>query len=455
MNSSPPPNQRIDSRLESIRPTLQEAVGKFRRHQVEILLNSASDLLNRCLIERQRADELASIIARDDLSNQFDVMTIETQQRRLDSGWYDLSLQLADRNDKLLRELRGLYEESERTYSEYFDTLRGDAKKAVAPALSLNSVALKRWMNEVELAFVKAQQERNAGADNTEIVNENRLRRSIQAQKKAYEYKGGPLDLKGQIDVIQSRIEEDYKDAAMRLTAASLGLQQVYGFSEASFLQSLNFDEVGAIDSAIRWTRGAIRWLAAFSSLDQSFATTLSLKSTLEPEDFLKLKDGKRVAFAVPWALFQSHKYVRVRGLSASLLMPNSSQEIGAAEIALPIDAVYEFIAKGGDPTLSPIVDQSDLPSCHLGRLLPLHVPQQQEVAGAVSLFNASPLGSDTKGSDPNWRIQMKSITSNCLDTLTDVIITVYATGLPRKRIYVGESGPTRAPRARSKAERQ
>lgn len=427
------PNQPIDQPLADVVVAEADVAHTFRSYQVELLLNSAASLLDRCSAERRQAQELAAMVAREELSDATEQLLVSRQSRRVDSGWYKHGYDKAAREEVLLYELQTLYEEAERNYNTYYYSLRGDAQKAVAPHLSLNSVSTKRWGNERSINAVDRSQllHPNNEANETKLDTDGRV--AILHRKAEY-LDSGPLNYQDQILILVERMTRDYEEASKRLAAASKGLRTIYNFTEDSFSDSVSRRadlNIGALDNAVRWTRNAIQWLSEFAALDQSFTLTFSVREYLADEEWKNLLECRKVTFRLPRKLFADHAYVRTRGISAGVVFPSMASAAVKVTLTLPVDAWYEWNNGGGVRlrTGAGETSQRDVPACVLGRVLDVSNPQPQEIAGSVSLLNASPIGLDGGGGE--WDIVLSPIRPQSLIGMEDLLIDLRLSGRP------------------------
>lgn len=394
---------------------------RFRPNQVELLLNSAADLLERCLAQRQRIDDLAAQALREELDSGKERALLVVQRSRLASGWYEEPLNAARLRNRQASGLYLLHEECANRHHEEFN----DSPQTFKVQKSVFNITLERYRQEVETAVAALSREENPGADRLAVKAETVARELLLARRE--QAAGGlkPLDFAGHIDVIQSRIERDYEESCFRLQAASIGMRQIFGYPGDEFIAADSENVLlGPIDAALKWVREAILWISSFSAWDQAFTVTLSVRSLLGQETWESMIRGEEVPFAVDAGRFRKHTHVRLRGVTCSTIATANSLPILRVTVWTPSAAVYAL----GDRDLA--VDQSGLPSCLLGRVLPLTVPQPAEIAGSVSLLNASPVGNGTQISG-DWRLQAAEISTKAMDSVEDLLMELRCSGRP------------------------
>jgi hypothetical protein len=128
----------------------------------------------------------------------------------------------------------------------------------------------------------------------------------------------------------------------------------------------------------------------------------------------------------VPEELFKSHNNCRIRAVGASLV-GEAGTVPWSISIRIPEKAIYERVAGVTE------VDQSDLPSCLLGRVENRRASCPSQLCDST-FVNASPIGVSTP--EGAWSIEIfkpVGATSEAFDHLSDVIIEIDAVGIPRE----------------------
>ncbi len=215
----------------------------------------------------------------------------------------------------------------------------------------------------------------------------------------------------------------DFREAIACLNAAARGLREIYDYAPPLPPEGTPnyFDDVAA------WVRQARRRAAQFSQLDQSYVFALSLKDLTKAQ----WESGRAAAewtFDLPGEIFIGQSYVRLRGVSLSVVGPSpqpleTTQKAGrkaeipkaegfwSARVSLPPKAAIRNLAGAARE-----LDQSSLPVCYLGCIADRDSALQPEIAGARAWHNASPIGKQ-------WKLALagKSTGGTPVETLEDV----------------------------------
>ena len=251
-------------------------------------------------------------------------------------------------------------------------------------------------------------------------------------RQKYIESPDGPLNLLNQRDKIRERVADDFKRAAIRMTRAAQGLEQIFGYSDPLPALVANSDLLDTdalpLNRAVKWVRDAISWLIGFSQHDQAFTRCVSLRAanpSLWSQNAVDLHgDGATFRIEISRELFSSHKFVRLRGLSAFVVGDNVGYTPWRAIVTLPREAQY--LRYDGPSFIT-----QTLPSCDLGRVERWDIGREPEVCGSLSLLNGSPIG--TPGDGGKWEITIKApqqIDSSALK-LEDFQLHIMVVGQP------------------------
>jgi len=429
---------------------------------VEALLNQAADLLDRCLLERARYESLLSQAASLDFALRAEEETSLIDNQKLREGFLHFAREDAELRSDRLAGMQQFVDQAhnelvavdEHNQEEAVHASSADKSRAKAE-IQLHEITRKRHNLEKELADREIVRVNHFGANEQIRVEEELERMQIEllsastkllADKKESRLKDGALAFQSQAERSLDHVVRDYVDAADRLVVAAEGLRLIYGYCEESEISrpwttasidafAENFKRVvagspAALDDAVAWVRGAIRFLAAFSQNDQTVTVTVSLQRSAAAV-FSTLLKGKPVSFPMARELFTDYTYVRLRGLSASLRLKTAAPFPVRCVVTLPSDA--EFIItddEGGEKTKP--VQQGTMPACTLGRVIDSRIPVAPEVCGQISLMNASPIG--RKDGANNWGIRMDFITNDKASEVEDVLLDVRVSVRPRQR---------------------
>jgi hypothetical protein len=384
-----PPVQTIG---KGYRPAKTRLAG-FRYWHVEPLLNQTADLLDRCTKDTAEYNALRA---------QWETLLLQTTkakrdqeivQDRVQAGWLDQnSIALRNEgeslyaNSKTLDQSRGIIEDL-RINPQGIPGIASIELQLGDNSLAASPTHFGKLTNEAKIAW----EEKEKAFRGREIESDQL---DLAARLAAMADKAGALNFSDQADRVGDRIARDLEDAIDRLTVASDGLSKLYGYAvKPPALRDYPLDE------AIRWTRDAIKWLVAFGQLDQSFTRVFSIKTLVGERLWTSSKkdaiaSGKlALAFRIPRGPFDQHTFVRLRGLSAVAVGPAPTSGPWLAEVAMPQKAVSAQNSQG--EVSDNVLDQTTLPSCHLGRVGTYEISRQPEMGGMIALMNASPIGVD------------------------------------------------------------
>jgi hypothetical protein len=427
------PGAGLNEHLKDFKPSTAVANSRFHFWHVESLLNQAADLLDRCLMEQAKYDSLRAQASMAVSSLRADEEPLAIEEGQVTAGAYDFPL-----NDAIFKNisLNNLIanEVAARTSLVSIDNLNqllethASAIEKERARVDIQLHELTRGRGQMERELASREEAREAGDLGRVSVQKILLKqaRVRLEERRSNMSKDGPLDFSAQADRSLLRLRRDHADAVDRLIVASDGMSRIYGYTDHFLAQT----SPTAFDDAVLWAREAIRWLAAFSQKDQTFTVTVSLHRALG-NDWSKIQtENKELFFAVDPSFFKGHRYVRLRGLSASMrLAPASGPFPLRCVVKPPNTAVFTRLADDGtDDPLT--VSQAAIPPCTLGRIMDCRVPLEPEVCGAISLMNASPIAEDTND-DGRWSLHVQRITEDELADLQDIFLELRVTGQP------------------------
>jgi hypothetical protein len=224
-----------------------------------------------------------------------------------------------------------------------------------------------------------------------------------------------------QMNPIRRRFMRDFRDGYARLLKVREGLRTIYGIDLADFPEITKNTPAnsGSFDSALRWSREAIRNLIGQSHLDQMYVLSLSVSQTIGNAQFLRrLQQASETpvqfGFDIPDVVLRNQGRIRLRGVSAFIVTNRASVGVWRVSIRPPRKA------RGGSPLLP--LDQNMVPEVRLGRVARRDSQQPADIAGAVVLRNVSVLGDPNKKiEDRQWLVTLDP-TSNLGEALTSVL---------------------------------
>lgn len=404
--------------------SVERAMARFRRWQIEILLNSAADILGRCMQDRNAAQDLLAQDALLNFSIDSDDLAIQQHRARISSGFADLSLfELRARVD-MLNSLNGAHAEICGDLQSIHNKLSDKDLTLWQSRVELNKSLINRgvWKSDLDLTKekIKRHEEESRRLLEEQIANEFMISR-----KKNLRKVGGSLAYKWQAERIFSRISRDFDEINDRLIVASAGMREILGSELPEYTPYYRPDgmpqSADAIDCATQWVRDAAKWMAQIAQVDQIFTVCVSLRDSVvgaAPKSFAGINK-----FRIPEKFFSKHRYVRMRGLSAAYIASKPQRTPIRCVVTAPKDAQV-YTEKKPAPKL---LNQSDVPPCLLGRVGSVHSSREPELCGAVSLINCSPIGG--AGENGLWIID---IDSDGFDgELSDLILEFRLAGIP------------------------
>lgn len=226
-NSSQPLHSRLAHALTSLNTSLlqkeyvidQDHI-RYRFWQVEALLTSSAEILDRCIQLSDRYTALAELAFRRWLENEDDKHRIDELQYRswrpeqkvptdLERAGYpapaDESYLYAGTEKNRLSDqtTTQLYSEAQRNHETYYRDGEGK-QNGRAPQMSDYSIAQRRWQIEKELAELRFRKENNYGAEVFAIPRELTYWNSIRGAKSLMYSEGSPLDYSAQMNFVKN-----------------------------------------------------------------------------------------------------------------------------------------------------------------------------------------------------------------------------------------------------------
>jgi hypothetical protein len=365
----------------------------FRYWQIEGLLHQAEALITRCL--------------RD-----FRIYC------SLDSQWHQFEADLEAQEIKL-----GLFNQP--VTRDIFDReVAAPQSEYISPDVAAEPQEESEIVTLVEAIEAKSEE---APAVKTSLE----LRTEALQRKRELAAPGRPFALDEQRDLALKRLCRDYEEAVNRACVAEEGLKKLYDQTGVSSPLPSEAETLGtSITNLAIWIRNASEWLAEYHQMEQPFTRAVSVRSLLNRNSWALLKhsrDNYSLKLQVPADLFRGHYNCHLRGIAAALV-----GEAGTVPwsiiLRLPDEALYERAGQSME------VDQSNRATCLLGRVESRRSHRSPEVCGATTLLNASPVGRSTPGG--MWSLDIikpVGATSESFHHLEDVVLEIYAVGIPQK----------------------
>ncbi len=452
------PTSRLDQNVRAFAPGGKKsfaaaAAAKFRFWHVETLLNRASDLLDRCLSEQARWDSLRAqeAVLRQAMTAEDQLLSVE--EKKIEIGSFDYPVQDAIAKEKMLAAIfdfmggdrqHGALQHIQQAGNVANETNHDQyAYQIQLAAADQWRATTERYLHEREEASAAVTRVRGTedapdvkgrpGSVELAKLNIKQARDRFNTKKTAAE-NGGPLDFAWQARRCAERANRDFEDASGRLLIASDGMLKIYGYEQSidPVLDLIERGDAPSISASISWTREAIKWLAAFSQNDQTFTVAVSLRGALGDRWKEAIANPSAdFPFRINSSLFSNHHYVRLRGLSASLMFSPTATEIFPVRCVLGVPDKAIFIVPGalpGSKSEERQILQDKMPRCVLGHVLDYRVPLEPEVCGAISLMNASPIATAESN---GWSVEVSTIENADLALLDDIVLQIKVSGQP------------------------
>lgn len=290
--------------------------------------------------------------------------------------------------------------------------------------LDLHRQQLALTRDQIGLQFSRAfqiKEQRKSQRDwdwNNQVFQHERtsIARKYQDIKvKAATEQGGALNYGRRMPILKRRFMEDFQDAYARLRAIQFGMHELFGLP-----QDLPTDvrDHEFFDDCMLWCRARIQWVIQFAREERSSVVPVSVRDLAGETAWMSCLEGDGACeFDLPISYFSDMHYVRIRGLSASVIQEEA--EPMWQMVAFP---PHEGLIRNAEGTAT-ILRQKDSKGINLGRVDSKGLPRAPDVAGLTSLHNLSPIcANDTK-----WRIEIgRSVPNVDRKTLHDVILHIH-----------------------------
>ena len=414
-------------------------VAQFRMWHVEPLLSQAADLLDRCYKERMEYMSLLTQQKNIELEMMQLNASIASAVQEKNSGVWDIDIQRLESNtntDVLISPYMQTAHQHAHDYSTVLQNAGWPPEAHSAAAAEYHSyIWLQEKMAQQGTSIIQLACERNKKIIKELVLNSQiNIQQTKEAERTALT---GVFNFDSRISGCCDRFKQSFEHAYVRLAAAEIGLEKIYGYYFSNPGEK-KFTEIPAdankFDALVLSVRKALRWLVAFGQLDQAFTMVLSL-SKLVPvwKDELKSGTNSLFKFSLTESFFAQHAYVRLRGISCYTQV-NSEISPFAVDITLPSDAIYRHVRNraGSQTVLEVDISQSELPSCLIGRVDSKSSPRSPEVCGVISLLNASPM---SKTDNDTWSIELKSLREQ-VDNIDKLFVELNLTGRHIRSIF-------------------
>ncbi len=397
-----------------------DQLGRFRKWHVEPLLNQSADLLDRCLAGRESLSALEAKKAELelDIGDRFALHQLASE--RIKQGLYRRGKEVLKAQSSTIADVAGELKEAGRLAAEAKTNISSPSHDFEIRWRQIN-VESHKTSFEQKTSEMKGKWEDIDEAYFTAVHNQENIALNARHQL----FNEGALDYASQAKGLSARIARDFDDAYTRAAVAADGLTEIFGYG-------VGMPKAGTedrLDLTVKWVRDAIEWINAFSQLDQSFVVRLSLGELLTATSWAEVATTKQF-FHVPSNLFRDHTHIRLRGISCQLPFDYPLGSLWSARITLPVLASYIFEYENGKPRVESVALQRELPSCYVGRLESISCARAPDLAGTVSLMNASPIGKD-KSEESMWSIKLVCNSERQLNLPPDALLELTLCGRP------------------------
>jgi len=441
----------------------------FARNNVEVLLDQASNLLNRALQDRSEWDTLSiNLFSLGIEIGQF-IEYDQIHHKETAAGFYDqlvndrtTSLNVDQQANDKLQYLSGLFDQmcADRWTQPDMDAIANLHAQIAGlenagnhgPQIQPLTLTLAQYRLAIDFVYNMLQKEGLATnldqsklkVDNDqskltwETANRNFRMQRTEVERK-YEYvkllsvqaEDGVLNYTKRIGPLKTRFQNDFHEALLRMTAAAQGMKEIYAYTVPL---PDNVDDPDYFDRCVVWVRHAINFIIKFSRYDQSYVVPISIRSlytkagkVAQADNWEKAIEEGVLKFMLTVNNFSDTAFIRIKGLSVFFQLgeinKHSREYIAnyngalSANITPPASSYYNH--NGNDIA----VDQGYVPGLRLNRLGTRDFIRSPEVGGTSLYANLSPIG--------NWQIELPQIKTSQIDKLfkiNDVILDLYIT---------------------------
>jgi hypothetical protein len=226
---------------------------------------------------------------------------------------------------------------------------------------------------------------------------------------------GGALNYTERILPIIQRAKLDFEEAKAKLVAGARGMRLLYGYDDP--LPDHSALGPAFFDACLVWVRRSINFMVRFRQLEQNYVLPISVKEQ-SAQNWESGRASGVWEFDLPVRLLPLMSHVRLRGLSACVFIPERDDDRASlfqAVVSVPRQSNITHLMGHVEQ-----LDQSDIPTCRIGRVAARGNVREPDVVGTSALYNASPIG--------RWRIELtpKSTTGVTLQKVKDVILDLH-----------------------------
>lgn len=405
---------------------------EFRFWHTESLLNQSANLVDQCLKDLREFKQLEMFEFNLGQEIERAEKELEIESNRLDAFERDIFINQNYYDGLIERQhLDGIATSHADNATTYIQNVEMNAAEKHLVNIRDVITLYERKITDVIQKYERLLTERKSGWYADDKIKNNdflQFRKTLLQTKKAQLGNTKILDFTFQKQLCFDRLILNFKDCLNRSIIAEEGLEKIYSYSYLKTLDDLlNIDDniQSKINTLYIWVYDAIKFVSAYSQLDQSITICLSLKSLIDPDKFNELRTEQNdfnTIFTIPQNIipYDSHDNLRFKGIGASLI-GNVGQTPWKIEFKLPENGLYFR-----DGNQYPI-NQKNIPKCILGRVENRNSIRNIEYCGMVSLNNASPI--ENIGSFWTINIIKPNTDNESFSNIDDIIIELNLTG--------------------------
>jgi hypothetical protein len=425
----------------------------FRPQQVDLLLNQAADILDRCLRDRLEWEdkqvkwvslgiEVIDFLQRDEIHNReieaglyttpFTEATYERQAMNFDyQGIIQANHYLCALFDLWLNsDKEVLYQDAQAlmAFLSVFPFVNTafiwGQKKTAGDHAKFAAQGIAQFNFEVQklpflAAYTRNDYEKVSAAYREMAAAERQLwlkqdiefqrQRTLQARQlmdlrvRLAVEKDGPYNYREKMDSVSERINRNFGEAVQRLQACATGLEAIYAFKNPLPTSVLEFfpnasnsnPPSGILDECAEWVRQSIAWIIRFTNADQSCVITVSVRQLITDQAWT---EGLRMG---SWGFKLRDDFPSFEEGQGEFFGMNSVRIAGiSASVVGPTDGLWKASVR--PPTQSTYtqitgekvqLDQRYIPKVVLGRIGTRQLLRDPDWVGKSSLKNYSPIG--------------------------------------------------------------
>jgi len=376
--------KRIESTLTDIDNFHKEALllgGTFLPTHVDILLNQASDLLERAMSDRSKWDDMSirNLMQSFDLRQFLDLDQIHLDEtghmlNKISNGIYDQDYNSVKNqydvetlNNTSLTVAQQFYNDfiknkwspdiMNKIVADYLTavqldhngnkdaaTIATNYQEAFANSLANQFASNNIQNNSINLALAESSARLKlleSSLDWAQVNKDFQFKRTNVARK--YQFlklasnldEDGVLNYNKRLEPLKGRFEDDLRNAYGRLLVCEEGLRIIFGYV-SPLPDPLTARKVTFFDDCLSWVRKAVNFFNRFTRIDQTYVLPISLRNLIQKQTntTYNLSDENANDSAGAWdraiqsgiisvkiddSLFPNQYHVRVKGVNAFL----------------------------------------------------------------------------------------------------------------------------------------